>query len=131
MRLFSRRHGLYLVLERGTLFAALDSDELPPQEPRDIRSIGNRGTAVAIQGACLGRGRWSRGQRQTVCDGNVRSLGTMLINDRLKGSNSNYGWKVSTGVRATCNEDGAVLQDIDHGLLPQPKRGGRTNLAGD
>jgi|ERR1700733_4495836 len=40
----------------------------------------------------------------------------MLINDRLKCSNSNSGWKVSPGVRATCNEDGAVLLDIDHGL---------------
>src|SRR5208282_2346501 len=116
MRLFGRRHGLYLVLERGTLFAALGSDELPPQEPRNIRQNGNRGTTVAIQGACLGRGGWSRGQRQTVCAGNVRSLGSMLTNDRLKGSNSNSRWKVSPGVRATCNEDGAVLLDIDHGL---------------
>jgi len=40
----------------------------------------------------------------------------MLINDRLQGSNSNSGWKISPGVRATCNEDGAVVLDIDHGL---------------
>src|ERR1039458_10684303 len=84
MRLCGRRPGMYLVLERGTLFAACGSDELPPQEPRDIRPNGNRGTTVAIQGACLGRGGWSRGQRQTVRAGNVRSLGSMLINDRLK-----------------------------------------------
>ena len=40
----------------------------------------------------------------------------MLINDRFKSSNSNSEWKVSPGVRATCNEDGAVVLDIDHGL---------------
>jgi hypothetical protein len=96
--------------------AALRGNDLPPQEPRDIRPNGNRGTTVAIQGACVGRGGWSRGQRQTVCAGNVRSLGSMLINDKLKGSESNSGWKVSLRVRATCNEDGAVLLDIDHGL---------------
>src|ERR1035441_1347049 len=84
MRLFGRRHGVHLVLERGTLFAALGSDELPPQESRDIRPNGNRGTTVAIQGPCLGRGEWSRGQRQTVRAGNVRSLGSVLKNDRLK-----------------------------------------------
>ena len=56
MHLFGSRHGLYLVLERGALFAALGSDELPPQEPWDIHPNGNRGTTVAIQGACLGRG---------------------------------------------------------------------------
>lgn len=39
----------------------------------------------------------------------------MLMNDKLKGSNGNSGWKVSPGVRATCNQDGAVLLDIDHG----------------
>jgi hypothetical protein len=38
------------------------------------------------------------------------------MNDKLKGSNGNSGWKVSPGVRATCNQDGAVLLDIDHGL---------------
>src|ERR1039458_1473565 len=116
MHLFGGRHGLYLVLERGALFATLGSDELPPQEPRDIRPNGNRSTTVAIQGACLGRGGWSRGQRQTVRAGNVLSLGSMLINNSLKGSNSNSGWKVSPGVRATCNQDGAALLDIDHGL---------------
>ena len=116
MRLFGGRHGLYLVLEGGILFAALGSDLLPPQEPRHIRPSGNRRTTIAIQGACLGRSGWSRGQRQTVCDGNVRSLGSMLINDRLKGRNRTSGWKASPGVRATCNEDGALLLDIDHGL---------------
>jgi hypothetical protein len=40
----------------------------------------------------------------------------MLTNDRLKGSNSDSGWMVSPCVRATCNEHGAVLLDIDHGL---------------
>src|SRR5208282_3484936 len=116
MHLFGGRHGLYLVLERGALFAALGSDELPPQEPRDFRPNGNRGTTVAIQGACLGRGGWSRGQRQTVRVGNVRSLGSMLIDNRLKDGNSNSGWKVSPNVPATCNQDGAVLLDIDHGF---------------
>jgi coenzyme PQQ synthesis protein D (PqqD) len=38
------------------------------------------------------------------------------MNDKLTGSAGNSGWKVSPGVRATCNEDGAVLLDIDHGL---------------
>jgi len=38
------------------------------------------------------------------------------MNDKLKDSNDNSGWKVSPAVRATCNEDGAVLLDIDHGL---------------
>jgi hypothetical protein len=40
----------------------------------------------------------------------------MLINERLKGSNSDSGWKASPSVRATCNEHGAVLLDIDHGF---------------
>src|SRR6202167_3499195 len=84
MHLFGGRYGVYLVLERGALFAALGSNELPPKEPRDSRPNGNRGTTVAIQGACLGRGGGSRGQRQTIRAGNVRSLGSMLINDRLK-----------------------------------------------
>ena len=84
MHLFGGQHGLYLVLERGALFAALGSDELPPKELRDIRPNGNRSTTVAIQGACLGRGGWSRSQRQIVRAANVRSFGTMLINDRLK-----------------------------------------------
>ena len=38
------------------------------------------------------------------------------MNDNLKGSNGNSGWKVSPGVRSTCNQDGAVLLDIDHGF---------------
>jgi hypothetical protein len=38
------------------------------------------------------------------------------MNDTLRGSDENFRWKVSAGVRATCNEDGAVLLDIDHGL---------------
>jgi hypothetical protein len=38
------------------------------------------------------------------------------MSDRLKGGNSNSEWKVSPGVRATCNQDGAVLLDIDRGL---------------
>ncbi len=38
------------------------------------------------------------------------------MNDKLKASNGNSGWKVSPNVRATCNQDGAVLLDIDHGL---------------
>src|ERR1700722_84240 len=116
MHLFSRRHGLYLVLEGSALFAALGGDELPPQEPGHTRPNGNWGTTVAIQGPCLGRGGWLRGQRQTVRAGNVRSLGSMPINDRLTGRNSNSGWNISPGVRATCNQDGAVLLDIDHGL---------------
>jgi hypothetical protein len=40
----------------------------------------------------------------------------MLIDDTLNGGNSNSWWKVSPRVRASCNEDGAVLLDIDHGL---------------
>src|SRR5580704_15176042 len=86
MHLFGGRHGLYLVLERGALFAAFGSNELPPQEPRDIRTNGNRGTTVAIQGACLGRGGWSRGQRQTVHPGNVRSLESILIKRQVEDS---------------------------------------------
>jgi hypothetical protein len=34
----------------------------------------------------------------------------------MQGSNSHTKWRVSTGVRATINEDGAVLLDIDKGL---------------
>src|SRR5580700_5264623 len=82
--MFGRRHGLYLVLEGSALPAALGSDELPPQEPRNPRPNGDWRTTVAIQGACLGRSRWSRGQRQTVRARNVCSLGSMLTNDRLK-----------------------------------------------
>jgi hypothetical protein len=40
----------------------------------------------------------------------------MLINDKLTGGNSNSVWNISPGVRATCNQDGAVLLDIDRGL---------------
>ena len=46
--LFGRRRRLYLVLEGSALPAALGSDELPPQKPRDPRSNGNWGTTVAI-----------------------------------------------------------------------------------
>src|ERR1035437_3320188 len=86
MHLFGGRYGVYLVLERGALFAAFGSNELPPKEPRDSRPNGNRGTTVAIQGACLGRGGWSRGQRQTVHAGNVRSLGSMLNKRQVEDS---------------------------------------------
>jgi hypothetical protein len=40
----------------------------------------------------------------------------MLRNDKLKGRDGNSQWKVSRGVRGTCNEDGALLLDIVHGL---------------
>ena len=40
----------------------------------------------------------------------------MLINERVNGSNDICGLRASPGVRAICNEDGAVLLDIDHGL---------------
>src|SRR5258708_37593290 len=107
MHLFGGRHGLYLVLERGALFAALGSDELPPQEPRDICTNGNRGTTVAIQGACLGRGGWSRGQRQTLRAKNVRSLESMLIKRQVEDSRQRQlhehpVWKMEFRRSAAC-----------------------------
>src|SRR6266851_9424843 len=50
-------HGLYLVLERGVVPAAIGGYRVPAETLRHTGSVGNRGATNAIQGACVGGSR--------------------------------------------------------------------------
>src|SRR6266403_216681 len=79
--LLCRGHGLYLVLERGAVSAAIGGHGVPAQTLWHTSSDGHRSTADALQSPRLGGSRRSRGQRQAVHDGDLRSARQVLKQD--------------------------------------------------